>query len=253
MFRVNVKLNIRSAARLSAARIGRAEPGTRLEMQAALPGDTINGQGQWYELIAGQGFVWGGGVVRDVPPPTQPAEAAGPAPAVNRRADHTILPLSTTDLMRFFGQFRFREAAKKGFIDIEPEWIRENTELIPVPALAQLDFPNIRVHKKAARHFAAVFDEIAKAGLSDLLLSCAGTFVPRHISRDLDKPLSSHSWGVAIDLNAEWNGYGQRPAARNTPGSLQDVAPIFATYGFAWGGHFGTPDGMHFELARKDV
>lgn len=252
-FRVNVKLNIRSAARLSAVRIGRAEPGTLLEIRAALPGDTVNGQSQWYELVATQGYVWGGGVVREIEAPAQPAAPAAPELMVNRRADNTIRPLSTTDLMRFFGQFRFKAAAKKGFIDIEPDWIRDNIESLPVPALAELDFGTIRVHKKARPHFAAVFNEIAQAGLSDLLLSCGGTFVPRHISRDVDKPLSSHSWGVAIDLNAEWNGYGQRPAAGNARGSLQDIVPIFTKHGFAWGGHFGTPDGMHFELARKDV
>lgn len=253
-FRVNAKLNIRSAARLSAARVGQLEPGQLLQIQAALPGDTFKGQSLWYELVANAGYVWSGGVVQEVtsPPPPPPA-ASGPAPQVDRRADQTIQPLNTTDLMKVFGVFRFKPAQKQGFIDIEPEWIKDNTELLQVPALSELGFSSIRVHKKARPHFEAVFTEIAAAKLSDSLLSCGGTFVPRHIGRDVTKALSSHSWGVAIDLNVEWNGYGRRPTPGGEIGSLQGIAPIFAKHGFAWGGHFSTPDGMHFELARRDV
>jgi hypothetical protein len=34
---------------------------------------------------------------------------------------------------------------------------------------------------------------------------------------------------------------------------LIEIVPIFAAAGFAWGGHFSTPDGIHFELARQEL
>jgi hypothetical protein len=62
--------------------------------------------------------------------------------------------------------------------------------------------------------------------------------------------LSRHSWGMAVDTN--------------TVGSCQGCAPpdmdcrtvqIFRKHGFAWGGNFLTPDGMHFEWVgeRRDL
>ena len=62
--------------------------------------------------------------------------------------------------------------------------------------------------------------------------------------------LSRHTWGQAVDTN--------------TVGSCQGCAPpdmdcrtvrIFRKHGFAWGGNFLTPDGMHFEWVgkRRDV
>lgn len=62
--------------------------------------------------------------------------------------------------------------------------------------------------------------------------------------------LSRHTWGMAIDTN--------------TIGSCQGCAPpdmdcrtvrIFRKHGFAWGGNFLTPDGMHFEWVgeRRDI
>lgn len=252
-FRVNVKLNIRSAAKLSADRVSRAEPGEVLQVEAAVPGDSFHGQSQWYRLLGGQRFVWSGGVAADSAPVAPPPTNTGPMPDVDRRSDGTIKPLSPTGLKDVFGTFLSKPAKKAGFIDIDPTWVNDNTELLVVPALADLGFPKIRVHKKARAHFEAVFTEIDNAGLSDTLLSCGGTFVPRHIGRDVSRPFSSHSWGVAIDLNVDWNGYGQRPALRGQIGSLREIVPIFAAHGFAWGGDFTTPDGMHFELARRDA
>ena len=60
-------------------------------------------------------------------------------------------------------------------------------------------------------------------------------------------------WGVAIDLNARWNGAGHPPASPGQQGDLTPLVPLFAAQGFAWGGHFSSNvDGMHFELARRN-
>jgi hypothetical protein len=48
-----------------------------------------------------------------------------------------------------------------------------------------------------------------------------------------------------------WNGYGVRPKSAGLIGSVREIQPFFAQFGFAWGGHFSgnSCDGMHFELA----
>lgn len=53
---------------------------------------------------------------------------------------------------------------------------------------------------------------------------------------------SLHSWGVAIDLNAAWNGFGKPPTL--SPGFVK----CFTDAGFDWGGVWSRPDGMHFQL-----
>jgi hypothetical protein len=56
--------------------------------------------------------------------------------------------------------------------------------------------------------------------------------------------MSLHSWGVAIDINAAWNRFGQK--------STMPMALVkcFTDAGFEWGGYWSVPDGMHFQLAE---
>lgn len=54
---------------------------------------------------------------------------------------------------------------------------------------------------------------------------------------------SLHSWGVAIDVNAAWNGLGKVPVL-----STGFVA-CFTDAGFDWGGTWKRLDGMHFQLS----
>lgn len=55
--------------------------------------------------------------------------------------------------------------------------------------------------------------------------------------------MSLHSWGIAIDLNAAWNGLGK------TPTLSKEFVKCFTDNAFEWGGHWkGRPDGMHFQM-----
>jgi len=53
--------------------------------------------------------------------------------------------------------------------------------------------------------------------------------------------LSRHTWGIAFDTNTADNCQGCVPALDC------EVVRIFRRHGFAWGGTFTRPDGMHFE------
>ena len=100
-------------------------------------------------------------------------------------------------------------------------------------------------------------DEVVASGLAGTINyydanRAGGCFGPRFNRLTPDSSvgfLSRHSWGQAVDTN--------------TIGSCQGCAPpdmdcrtvqIFRKHGFAWGGNFLTPDGMHFEWVgeRRD-
>lgn len=55
---------------------------------------------------------------------------------------------------------------------------------------------------------------------------------------------SLHSWGVAIDVNAAWNGLGKEPTLS------AGFVKCFTDAGFDWGGIWQRKDGMHFQLAN---
>lgn len=55
---------------------------------------------------------------------------------------------------------------------------------------------------------------------------------------------SLHSWGLAIDVNAAWNGFGKQPTLS------EGFVECFTSSSFDWGGTWSTPDGMHFQLAK---
>lgn len=53
---------------------------------------------------------------------------------------------------------------------------------------------------------------------------------------------SLHSWAIAIDVNAAWNGFNKKPTMS------KEFVDCFKDAGFDWGGDWSSPDGMHFQL-----
>jgi hypothetical protein len=128
-------------------------------------------------------------------------------------------------------------------ISMHPEWIATNL----TDGRVLLD-ATIRV--RAQCHVAIVDDlsaalaEIAAAGLAaeiDVANANAygGCYAPRY-SR-ISGYLSRHTYAMAFDTNTVSNCQGCRPRMHC------DVVRIFRRHGFAWGGNFRRPDGMHFE------
>ena len=90
--------------------------------------------------------------------------------------------------------------------------------------------------------FAAVFAGIQERGLADSVTSYGGWFAFR--PQRTGNKLSTHSWGIAIDLNSESNPQGS--AGNMDP----EVIDIFRLAGFEWGGDWQgqTRDPMHFQF-----
>ena len=58
------------------------------------------------------------------------------------------------------------------------------------------------------------------------------------------KTPSLHSWALAVDVNSAWNRFGHKP-------TLSDqFVHCFTSSEFDWGGVWGIPDGMHFQISK---
>lgn len=248
------RLNLRRTPGTELPRSGVFDAGQVFEVAAVVMGEDLLGSASWLRLTGGRGFVWAGAVDLEEP-------VAAPAPAaaamdVRRRPNGTIRPIPTAALGAVFGAFDFRDGARRGAIEItDPaDWATRHLVAFDHPILRGLGRRPQPVHRLAEPHLRAVFDAIVERGLQDLILTFDGSFVPRYKNwNPASGELSSHSWGIAIDLNQRFNPAGRQPALPGETGCLRELVPLFAAQGYAWGGHFERGvDGMHFELARRD-
>jgi hypothetical protein len=100
----------------------------------------------------------------------------------------------------------------------------------------------ITCHKLLTKTFTGVFDCIQSSGLQNKITSFGGCFSFR--PQRTGTKLSTHAWGIAIDLNPETNQQG-------TAGEMDPaVIAIFREAGFKWGGDWQgkTRDPMHFQF-----
>jgi len=86
----------------------------------------------------------------------------------------------------------------------------------------------------------AAFNNLLARGKASELKTWDGCFNIRK-KRGLTS-MSLHSWGIAIDVNAAWNGLNM------TPKLSPEFVKCFTDAGFDWGGTWTRKDGMHFQL-----
>lgn len=249
------KLNVRSEPTTRIARQAVFETGTDFLVDALFDGEPLLGISRWLHVAGKDSFVWAGAV--ELPEPNVPAAMSGVSdPVVRRRPDGTIAPIPVNELSGIFGKFdNFRPRKQRGLIDITApaDWVATHVVEFDHAILRALGRRPQPVNRRAKPHLEAVFDEIVARGLDSRILSFDGAFVSRHKNWDPTQELSSHTWGIAVDLNQRFNGSGSEPALPGAIGCLRELVPIFNARGFAWGGHFRRPrDGMHFELARTN-
>ena len=89
-----------------------------------------------------------------------------------------------------------------------------------------------------------IFAEIINQDIVDSIKSCGGSYNVRPIRGSSSGRWSLHSFGIAIDFNAETNALG-------TVGDMNPtLVSIFKYSGWAWGGEFSRSDPMHFQRAH---
>lgn len=128
-----------------------------------------------------------------------------------------------------------------GMISIKGRWVRDWIVGIDLPVVGRAFVNRIMVDQ-----LVAAFAELDRLDLLDLIdaKQFGGGWVPRHIDWNPRKPLSMHAWGLAIDINTADNALGAKPTLDPR------IVATFERWGFAWGGRWSRPDGMHFELAK---
>lgn len=163
--------------------------------------------------------------------------------------------LSQSQKQTMFGRIEFVHtpvASNPEAIRITNGWDKVHIVRIEVPQLAGVKGApadgTIRFHKAAKQQLLALWDAWEKKGLLPLVLSYAGSYVPRLVRGGTS--LSSHAHGTAFDINVPWNRLGTIPALVGSKGSVRELVPIAHEHGFFWGGHFTRYDGMHFEIAE---
>lgn len=152
--------------------------------------------------------------------------------------------LSSSQVKSLLGEFDYRVNSDDS-LSVDADWMAAS-----LPD-SRLLFNSIavraRCHRRIQADLQAAFDEVAASGLAwaiDLVSTntYGGCFNPRYarLSQSTGS-ISRHAWGMAIDVNVSTNGQGSVPRLDCR------VVRIFRKHGFAWGGNFLVPDGMHFE------
>lgn len=163
--------------------------------------------------------------------------------------DSTLSTVRTKDLL---GEFAYR-VNSDGSVTQEAAWANAN-----LPATREVLDPVIRIrarcHLRVVPDLRAALAAVAAAGLASTIdvnnaNLYGGCHYPRfnRISAEFGF-LSRHSWAMALDTNTVANCQGCVPRMDCR------VVHIFRRHGFAWGGNFLRPDGMHFEWVgeRRD-
>jgi predicted chitinase len=165
------------------------------------------------------------------------------------RAD--VPQLSGRQKSSIFGHIEYEPLAN-GRVQILNNFEQENIVFVEIPQLKKFGHNGTRFHKKGAEQFKRLWAEWEELGLlGGILTFSPSAFSPRYSKAKGSRSLSSHSWGVAFDINQRWNDLYETPAALGTKGSVRELVPSAIKWGFFWGGWWtGTPDGMHFEISR---
>ncbi len=132
--------------------------------------------------------------------------------------------------------------------ELDPRWEADFLARVSLPYPLRLAWDLSRTitqmtcHRRMTGIYASVFASVQQRGLRSRVESFGGCFAYR--PQRTGSKLSTHSWGIAIDLNP----------ATNLQGSDGDMDPrlveIFHCAGFEWGGDWKgkARDPMHFQF-----
>jgi hypothetical protein len=172
--------------------------------------------------------------IRAAVPAGVPVRIRGPGETPYLRHGDAVLPQSL--VKQQFGEFSYRPGTGRDLV-LEPVWAADHLETAEVPVLGR-----VTCHRAMLPALRGALDELRAAGLEHLV-DPAG-YAGCHSARRTDAmdAVSRHAWGIALDLNAADNPYGQH--------GDQDprLVRTMERWGFTWGGEWLVPDPAHFEF-----
>jgi hypothetical protein len=179
--------------------------------------------------------------VRPLLPAGSALQVRAPGHAEFRKNGDTVFPYV---LMKVgFGEFAARpDPASPGYLQMDPAFVHSHLRTRTVPLLGA-----VTCNKIVFPALEAAMQELQRRRLSSLVHSFAGCYSARMVNRVPTMLLSHHSWGAAVDINAPENPFGARPTQDRR------LVAVMHANGFAWGGLWVTPDGMHFEFRPAHV
>jgi LysM repeat protein len=131
---------------------------------------------------------------------------------------------------------------------LDPRWEADQLGRAPMPFTLPLSWDQTKLvksiycHKKLIPVITDVFTALRREGLQERLKTYGGCYNFR--GKRTSGKLSTHSWGIALDLNPETNSQG-------SAGNMDEaVVEVFRRFGFTWGGDWSgkTKDPMHFQF-----
>jgi hypothetical protein len=157
--------------------------------------------------------------------------------------------LGLADTKVQLGQFWYIPKGN-GLVTVEPAWVQANVLRRVYTGVAVA----ASCHKVVIPAIQGALSEVAASGLAGAIDLAntnryGGCYGPREVRAaggTTGGSLSRHTWAMALDMNTATNPMGGVPTMDCR------VVRIFRKWGFAWGGNFTTPDGMHFEWVGED-
>jgi D-alanyl-D-alanine carboxypeptidase-like protein len=139
-----------------------------------------------------------------------------------------------------FGEWIGRpDPTDPGTIEVDPNWVERRIVTVTVPVLGE-----VTCHEKLIPQLQGAMTDIERTGLADAVQSYAGCFTARFVLGSPTATISHHSWGIAVDINADSNPFGA------VPQQDAELVEVMERWGFIWGGRFTVPDGHHFEYVQ---
>lgn len=156
-----------------------------------------------------------------------------------------IPPIGITGITATFGDITKHIDA---YGTLSPTW--ESTVLsyallpfsIPLAWNPAIQVSRLRCHRLLVPVVDSIFQTIVQDGLRETVTSFGGCFEYR--SQRTGHKLSTHAWGIALDLNPKDNQQG-------TDGNMDPrLVALFKSAGFEWGGDWAgrVKDPMHYQF-----
>lgn len=164
-------------------------------------------------------------------------------------------PLTAYLVRQAFGKNTKVSRQNTPYIEIQKDWELDNIVNIQIPCLDRIlqhgSYP-VRVHKRIEQPILNLFKDWEENGLLEKIVSLGKFYDTRFISGS-STTISNHAYGIAFDINQEFNRTGHIPPTIGEYGSVRELVPLANKHGFYWGGHLNRLDGSHFEFSRVGI